>query len=316
MIDVASIQNLEEYIQAESRRVPVLGKTYQPWRNHGTDELVLDHMGCICSFFLEQRHIRPDVDYNFDQAISDGYVAIHKSVERDRMAPTVMPVGKISYRKCECCEEKFQITGFDIRPSLTMIEGNEGPIHMNDEQAHFICNHTDQVMLWREFEIECPHCHHTEVKKIYKAQFASVVFQTVRGEIQSGVRQAAGKQGPLYNNIGPYDNSGRRSIISLDAQHNGDNNLRNTIEAKEEHSGLSMETIQKIHKALAGLSTKQREIICRVYGFEFDGLRFDPMSKTKCAEMLGISKQRVSQLCRTAVEKMEVYFNTSDEPEY
>jgi predicted XRE-type DNA-binding protein len=316
MIDVSHIQNLEEYIQAQSQRIPVLGKTYQPWRNHGADKLVLDHMGCICTFYLEQRYNRPDVDYSFDQAISDGYIAIDKAIKRDMMAPTVMPRGKITNHKCKHCGEKFQIKGFDAKPSLTMIGGSKGPIYMNDEQAHHICNNSDQVIVWREFEIECPHCNHIEIKKIHKAQFASVVFNMARGEIQSGARQTAGKQGPLYENKGPYDTSGRRAIVSLDAPQSEGVNLANTIESRKEHHSLSEETMDKISTALMSLPIKQREIICRVYGFEFDGSKLDPMNKTECAEMLGITKQRVSQVCKTATDRMGAFFNINDEPEY
>jgi hypothetical protein len=305
--------------------VPVISKTYQPWKNpeNTLDVLLLDVFGCVCSHFLEQTTARPNIHYTFEQAISDSYIGIQQAIERDRLAPTIMPKdGKNHYHKCKNCEEKFLISGFDTNPSLTMIQ-DTGPVYMNDDQANHVCANTADVMLWREFELECPHCRHIDSVKIRKAAFSSIVFNYIRGNIQTGIRNNAGKKPPQAKHQGPdgyrgaYGETGRRGVvISIDGS-DGPDAIANSLESKREHQGISEETSKKIESVLtANLTPKHHEILALIFGFEYDGRKLDAMTQTECANFLGISKQRVCNVYNKALAKLRPHFDIDDEPDY
>lgn len=214
---------------------PVLCKQVQPWKlpNITHEDLIKDLMGCILSHWKNYRD-KFNAPYTQQDAISDAYInGILKAIEKDKKAPTC--AGDII--KCEHCNVEYKAP--DEMPG--------------DETANRIFDKApaNRLPSCRKITTTCTSCGKTNIKKIEKTIFSTLVFYYIRAAIQKGVREAVSKK----NTISIENSDDQQGLIETLA-----------IEPQEEKTILPTEIINLLSEAMDELPEKQRYVLAMRYG--------------------------------------------------
>lgn len=257
---------------------PIKCSAIMPHRTN-TDEVLFKELdGTIASIYHTVNTYSPK--YSLEDATSDAWIGFTKAKEHDNKPPSIADT-------TICCPE--------CDNEMEMPEVMESDLTADPSSD-------------RTFDLECDHCHYKWQKHIKKAQFSTCVFHYIRGEIQRGAResrrcgiQKIKKQVINGHRIDP-------SVVSVDVFDQTSDKVCNAISIEHNmgDSGISIEMRNRIQKAVAGLPARQREVISRMFGFQYNGETMDAMTQAQVADFAGITRQRICAIVKKANENLKI----------
>ena len=78
-----------------------------------------------------------------------------------------------------------------------------------------------------------------------------------------------------------------------------------SVEHDTGDNGIDIEMKNRVHEAIRGLPDRQREVICRMYGIEYNDALMEPMTQAQVADLIGITRQRICAIVKGAQEHIK-----------
>ncbi len=260
----------------KSNQKPEKCSAIRPHLVHSDEVLFEELRPTINSIYNTVRGNSPK--YTIDDAVSDAWIGYGKAKARDNLPPSI--AGETI--TCPQCDNEMQM-----------------PEIMDSDR--FADPSSD-----RTFDHECDSCNHKWQTTIKKAQFSTCVFSYIRGEIQKGAKesrrcgmQKIKKQLVNGHRIDP-------SIVSIDAFSEMSDQVCNAISIEYiSEVGLNLSACHKIRDSVFKLPARQREVISKMYGFEYNGEKLMPMTQAQVADHIGITRQRVCAIVTCAMTRLK-----------
>ena len=251
---------------------PIKCSAIRPHLSHSDESLFEELSGTITSIYHTVSGSSPK--YSLEDAVSDAWIGFTKAKEHDNHPPSI--AGEI----IECPECGNEMTMPKVMECDELADPSSG----------------------RVFDLTCDSCDHKWQKTVHKSSFSTCVFYYIRGEIQRGARESRRcgiikikKQVVNGHRIDP-------SVVSVEVFNETSDQVCRAISVEHNtgDNGIGIETKNRVRAAIGSLPSRQREVISRLYGIEYNNEVMEAMTQAQVADLLGITRQRICAIIKCA----------------